>query len=118
MTASRRGVRANGCPARYRQNLQVYVSTLRRALEPGRVGGGASRIVGHREAYELVVADDEVDATRLGRALETGRSVLAAGRPGAAAATAQAALADWRERRWRTWWACRSPPTTLTGSRG
>src|SRR5690349_2698107 len=41
-------------PARYRQNLQVYVSNLRRLLEPHRPAGAPSRIVGHREAYELV----------------------------------------------------------------
>src|SRR4051812_48391542 len=58
------GVWGEQVPSRYRQNIQVYVSTLRRAIEPTRPRGAPSRLVGHGEGYEFIIADDEVDVAR------------------------------------------------------
>src|SRR3954468_2655949 len=90
------GIWGEAVPSRYRQNLQVYVSTLRRALEPSRAPKTASRIVGHREAYELVAAPVEVDVTRFLEGTRGGVDALAPGRPSAAPARLTAALAEWR----------------------
>lgn len=90
------GVWGVSVPPRYRQNLQVYVSTLRRLLEPNRPGKAPSRIAGHREAYELVAGDDEIDVRRFDVLLHAGRAALAEGRPDAAASHLRNALALWR----------------------
>lgn len=74
--------------------LQVYVSALRRLLEPEK---GAHRVlVGRRPGYVLVVDPDEVDALRFRRLLAAARAELAADRYEAAARTYRKALAQWR----------------------
>ncbi len=83
-------------PARYRQNLQVYVSRWRSLLDPGRPAGTPSRIVGHREAYELVSATGEVDVSQFLADAEAGTALLEQGRPEESAATLRTALARWR----------------------
>lgn len=90
------GVWGEHVPEHHRQNLQVYVSTLRKALEPQRPAGSPSRLVGHGEGYELSAAPDEVDVSRFRDLLATGGDALAAGRPKAAAELVSRALQEWR----------------------
>jgi DNA-binding SARP family transcriptional activator/predicted ATPase len=90
------GIWGTDVPPRYRQNLQVYVSTLRRVLEPNRPAKAPSRIAGHREAYELVAGPDEIDVSRFLAAVREGREALADGRPEAAAARLSEGLAEFR----------------------
>ena len=90
------GVWGERVPEHHRQNLQVYVSTLRKALEPQRPAGSPSRLVGHGEGYELSAAPEEVDVTRFRILLADGGDALAAGRPKAAAELVSRALQEWR----------------------
>ncbi len=90
------GVWGEQVPPRYRQNLQVYVSTLRRLLEPNRPAMAPSRILSRRDAYELTSADDEIDVRCFEVGLRNGREALSAGRPDAAATALREALARWR----------------------
>ena len=90
------GVWGERVPPHYRQNLQVYVSTLRRALEPDRPAGSPSRIVGHGEGYELVAAVEEIDVSRFRGLLTEAADALTAGRPKAAAEHCATALDEWR----------------------
>lgn len=48
-------------PASARSTLKTHVSNLRAALDPGT---GTPVVVGHRNAYELVLDDEQVDAWR------------------------------------------------------
>lgn len=89
------GVWGESVPQRYRQNLQVYVSTLRRVLEPARTAGWPSRLVGHGEGYELVAATGDVDVSAFRAALADGSRALAHGRPQAAAEALRDGLALW-----------------------
>src|SRR6478752_4182833 len=70
------GVWGEQVPPRYRQNLQVYVSTLRRLLEPNRPAMAPSRILSRRDAYELTSADDEIDVRCFEVGLRNGREAL------------------------------------------
>jgi DNA-binding SARP family transcriptional activator len=89
------GVWGEAVPPRYRQNLQGVHLDPAASARPRRTAA-ASRIIGHGEAYELVAADDEVDATRFAKGLEAGRAALADGRPAAAVASARgAARSPW-----------------------
>ncbi|WP_207555687.1 AfsR/SARP family transcriptional regulator [Intrasporangium flavum] len=90
------GVWGEQVPARYRQNVQVYVSTLRRVIEPRRPARTPSRILGHGEAYELVAGPDEIDVLRFRAAAALGRDALADHRPEAAASAFRGALDVWR----------------------
>ncbi len=90
------GVWGETVPPRYRQNLQVYVSTLRRTLEPDRAQSAPSRMVGHGDAYELVAGPDDIDVDVFERGCVDGLAALAAGRPGAAAEILRSALQIWR----------------------
>lgn len=90
------GVWGESVPARYRQNLQVYVSTLRRALEPGRATGTPSRIIGHSDAYELVVAVEEVDVSVFDRLCGEGLAAVEQGRFEAACELLSEGLRLWR----------------------
>ncbi len=90
------GIWGEQVPPRYRQNLQVYMSTWRHVLEPAREPGQPSRIVGHREAYELIAGPEDIDIGRYLREAEAGRVALDKGRPEAAAAALGEALAQWR----------------------
>ena len=89
------GIWGEQVPDRYRQNVQVYVSSLRRVLEPDRVPGTPSRIIGHAEAYELVAAEDDIDVSRFEAGLSEAQQAMAAERPQAAADSLAAALAEW-----------------------
>lgn len=90
------GIWGTSVPPRYRQNVQTYVSTLRRALEPLRSASAPSRIVGHDEAYELVAGPDEVDVAAFRAGVEAGARALADGRPLAARTDLDQALDRWR----------------------
>lgn len=90
------GVWGEQVPSRYRQNLQVYASTLRRALEPERSTGTPSRIANHREAYELVCAPGELDVAMFRAGRTAAEQSLSGGAPGSAARGLEAALAQWR----------------------
>jgi predicted ATPase/DNA-binding SARP family transcriptional activator len=71
--------------------LRVYVSRLRRALGPR-----AGALLTQASAYQLNVADGELDAARFERLARAGEADLAAGRAAAAAATLREALELWR----------------------
>jgi DNA-binding SARP family transcriptional activator len=71
--------------------IQVFVSRLRRALGPA---GG--RLLTRPRGYVLELDADELDAARCKRLFDSGRSVLGAGDPAAAAALLQSAQALWR----------------------
>ena len=90
------GIWGEQVPARYRQNIQVYVSQWRRMLDPGRPAGTPSRIIGHRDAYELVAATAEVDVTQFLAQAEAGQALLEQGRPEEAATTLRSAVDQWR----------------------
>jgi DNA-binding SARP family transcriptional activator len=83
-------------PETARNALQVYVSNIRRALEPGGVRGGDWHLLLTRPpGYELRIASDELDVRRFEKGAEAGRELV--GRePERAAALIAAALAEWR----------------------
>jgi DNA-binding SARP family transcriptional activator len=74
--------------------LQVYIAQLRKAL--GRTNRGAEAIRTRSPGYELVVAEDELDADRFARICKKGRASLAGGDPAGASEQLQEALACWR----------------------
>lgn len=90
------GVWGEDVPDRYVQNVQVYVSTLRRLLEPGRTASMPSRILGRGPGYELVLADEELDLARFRDQAARGSRALETGQPATAAELLRAALAEWR----------------------
>src|SRR3954469_17295516 len=90
------GVWGERVPPRYRQNLQVYVSTLRGVLEPDTPRDARSRIIGRGDAYELVAGPDEIDVSAFDRGCAEGFAALDAGRPQAAAELITSALDLWR----------------------
>lgn len=63
------GIWGEQVPEKYRQIIQVYVSNLRRTLDPERGSGSPSRILRRGGAYELEAGDDEVDVIGLNRAV-------------------------------------------------
>jgi DNA-binding SARP family transcriptional activator len=71
--------------------LQGYVARLRRLLDDG-------SLVTRDRGYELVVAEDDVDATVFDRGVAAGRAALAAGDLDAALRHLSGALALWRGR--------------------
>ncbi|WP_214102730.1 BTAD domain-containing putative transcriptional regulator [Acrocarpospora catenulata] len=76
--------------------LQVYVSNLRRILEPGRAPRAAARVlVSAPPGYRLMLGPDDVDAWRFPRLVESAAGLLAEGRPADALATVDEALALW-----------------------
>ncbi len=78
-----------------RHTLQVYVSTLRSAMESAEPGAGA--LLEHvGGGYRLAVAEDQVDASRLVGLARDGRAALERGEPAAAREAFEAALALWR----------------------
>ncbi|WP_432924142.1 ATP-binding protein [Microbispora sp. CA-135349] len=77
--------------------LQAYISHLRRTLEPRRSPRSPARVLRTREpGYLLDIEPDQVDAERFGRAAETARAALAAGRPEETERVLGPALALWR----------------------
>ncbi len=80
-----------------RNLLQVYVSRLRKALEPGRERrSGGSIIVTRAPGYLVQVESEHLDLHRFERLAEDGRRALAAGEAEQAAERFREALALWR----------------------
>jgi ABC-type transport system substrate-binding protein/DNA-binding SARP family transcriptional activator/streptogramin lyase len=80
-------------PVGAQHTLEVYVSRLRKALEP--VAGGPV-VLTRPGAYLLRAPSDHIDVCRFERLAREGRGALAAGAPGQAAADLRGALALWR----------------------
>jgi YVTN family beta-propeller protein len=81
-------------PAGAGHALEVYVSRLRKALEPA--ADGSQVVLTRPGAYLLRAAAEHIDVRRFERLVEEGRRALAAGTPGPAAASLRAALRLWR----------------------
>ncbi|WP_432929227.1 BTAD domain-containing putative transcriptional regulator [Microbispora sp. CA-135349] len=83
-------------PPRALAALQVYVSNLRRVLEPDRAPRAAARVlVTAPPGYRLTLEPGDVDAWRFPRLVETAADLLAEGRPGRALDVVDEALALW-----------------------
>ena len=80
-------------PASARHALHVYVSNLRKALEPC---GADSMLVTRRPGYLLHAAPVQLDAARFERSANGGHRALVEGRAREAAELLRAALAQWR----------------------
>jgi YVTN family beta-propeller protein len=80
-------------PAGAQHTLEVYVSRLRKALEPAT---GCAVVLTRPGAYLLRTADDRIDVRCFERLAGEGRHALAANEPERAAADLRAALALWR----------------------
>jgi DNA-binding SARP family transcriptional activator/tetratricopeptide (TPR) repeat protein len=77
--------------------LQVHVSQLRKALEPGREPGDpASVLVTQAPGYMLKIAPERLDLERFERLAVEGRRLLEAGDPQGAVAILNEALSLWR----------------------
>ncbi|MEU6711572.1 BTAD domain-containing putative transcriptional regulator [Nonomuraea sp. NPDC046802] len=77
--------------------LQVYISRLRRVLEPGRPRGGPNRLlVTVASGYALRVAPDQVDALRFEQLTRAAGEHLEEGDPQAARGRLEKALGLWR----------------------
>ena len=77
--------------------LQIYVSHLRQALEPGRARGAAGEVlVTRNRGYLLRVDPEQLDATRFENGFTAGRAALESGRYAEAAGTLRTALGLWR----------------------
>jgi YVTN family beta-propeller protein len=77
--------------------VQIYVSHLRQALEPGRARGAAGEVlVTRNRGYLLRVDGERLDAARFQDGFAAGRAALEAGRYAEAAGTLRAALGLWR----------------------
>jgi DNA-binding SARP family transcriptional activator len=84
-------------PATASKALQVYVSQLRKLLEPERAPGGIGRLlVTSGSGYLLRVEADQLDAHRFSRLLAQGRVALTDGRPAEAARALTECLSLWR----------------------
>ena len=84
-------------PARAAATVQVFVSNLRRALEPGRTRGTpATVLVTAARGYRLAVDPQAVDAHAFARLAERGRLALAAADPEDAAEILRRAAELWR----------------------
>ncbi|MFG1825865.1 BTAD domain-containing putative transcriptional regulator [Microbispora bryophytorum] len=83
-------------PPRALGALQVYVSNLRRALEPGRAPRAAARVlVSAPPGYRLALEPGDVDAWRLPRLVESAAGLLTEGRHAQALEVVDEALALW-----------------------
>ena len=77
--------------------VQIYVSHLRQALEPGRARGAAGEVLVTRgRGYLLRVDGGRLDAARFQDGFTAGRAALEAGRYEQAAGTLRQALGLWR----------------------
>jgi DNA-binding SARP family transcriptional activator len=84
-------------PASVAKLVQVYVSRLRKALEPDRARGDSGRILVTRPpGYLIAVKDEQLDLRCFEGLRREGREALAAGNPAGAAQKLGAALALWR----------------------
>lgn len=87
----------NDTPARATETLRVYVSNLRRFLEPDRQAGDRAGVIETRPGgYRLVVPPAALDAREFESLLEAGRDALAAGDPRRARERLAQALELWR----------------------
>ncbi|WP_147942707.1 BTAD domain-containing putative transcriptional regulator [Microbispora sp. CSR-4] len=83
-------------PPRALGALQVYVSNLRRALEPGRAPRAAARVlVTTPPGYRLALEPGDVDAWRFPRLVESAAGLLTEGRHARALEVVDEALALW-----------------------
>jgi DNA-binding SARP family transcriptional activator len=82
-------------PERAANTLQVYISNLRKLLDPER-RAAESRLRTQPPGYELRVADDELDLLQFEHDVAAARALTAAGRPAEAAERFRQALALWR----------------------
>ncbi|MEV4837304.1 BTAD domain-containing putative transcriptional regulator [Nonomuraea sp. NPDC049486] len=77
--------------------LQVYISRLRRVLEPGRPRGGPNRLlVTVASGYALRVAPDQVDALRFEQLVRAAGEHLEEGDPQSARGRLEKSLGLWR----------------------
>ena len=76
--------------------LQVAISRLRRALEPGRATGAGSAVVTRSPGYVLRIEDEQIDAMRFEAMLNAGRGALADGDVRSARRALDSALEMWR----------------------
>src|SRR6516164_9178141 len=78
-------------------SVQAYISQLRRVLEPGRPARAPAQILVTQDpGYVLRAGDDQVDALRFQALARKAQNDLSGGRPAAAAAGLEEALALWR----------------------
>ncbi len=80
-------------PAGAQHTLEVYVSRLRKTLEPAAAG---PVVLARRGAYLLRAASERIDVCRFERLAGEGRRALAANAPGRAGGHLREALALWR----------------------
>src|SRR5262245_7170201 len=85
-------------PVRAAATLQVYVSNLRKALEPDRSRGAEpSVLITQSPGYLFAVDPDQIDLFRFEQLVEVARSLAADGCAAGASVVFQEALALWRE---------------------
>jgi DNA-binding SARP family transcriptional activator/basic membrane lipoprotein Med (substrate-binding protein (PBP1-ABC) superfamily) len=85
-------------PKTAEQVVRVYVSQLRKALEPTRSDGPPQVLVTQGSGYVLRVDSGQVDVDRFAALQEEGRRLLAAGNAAQAAGALEEALSLWRGR--------------------
>ena len=84
-------------PARATATLQVFISNLRRSLEPGRAPRSPATVLLTRPpGYLLRVEPGELDAARFERLAQDGRRLLVERDPAGAHAALSEALRQWR----------------------
>ncbi|MGH2735694.1 MAG: BTAD domain-containing putative transcriptional regulator, partial [Actinomycetota bacterium] len=83
----------DAAPARAHNNLQVYVSRLRRAFEGS---AGDSPLLTRPPGYLLRVDDEQLDGRRFERLQARGKALLVAGEAGGALNVLDEALSLWR----------------------
>ncbi|HEU0088699.1 MAG TPA: BTAD domain-containing putative transcriptional regulator [Pseudonocardiaceae bacterium] len=83
-------------PGRPRNTLQVYVSSLRRVLEPDRCRAAQRLLITQDPGYRLQVSSEQLDLLQFTTAAGEGRRLLAESRYEQAAGQLRRALALWR----------------------
>ena len=83
-------------PATAATALQGYVSQLRKALDPERVGGGETVIVTREPGYLIAIEPEQLDLARFEGLQAAARRAMAGGDARAAAKSLEEALALWR----------------------
>ncbi|MEU6414058.1 BTAD domain-containing putative transcriptional regulator [Microbispora sp. NPDC046933] len=84
-------------PSSATTTLQVYISNLRKVLEPGRQRRTPPKVLLTREpGYQLAVAPDQVDLVRFTTSVEDGRKTLARREYGKVLEVLDQALGMWR----------------------
>ena len=76
--------------------LQVYISQLRKLLEPERDRGGPGLLVTRAPGYMLQIQPTQLDSVRFERLVNEGLAARARNEPETASATLERALALWR----------------------